>query len=244
MADQTLRDEQQPIPNEIDRWNWGAFLLHWIWGIGNNTYIALLVFIPFFGILIMPFVLGAKGSVWAWRNGRWDSVAHFKRVQRLWAIWGVIIWVATIGLFGAIFGGTTLLLKNSDAYKLGVAKLEASPEAVNILGTPISAGLPSGSVNFDGQSGAANLNFSVTGQKAAGRLFVEATKKFGVWTLESLKLKVDGQDQVIDLLQQTKVEMDRRPYVTVDGSTQQMTVTLKECDRSRSVASHADPDLG
>lgn len=30
------------VPPELDRWNWGAFLLNWIWGIGNNTFIALL----------------------------------------------------------------------------------------------------------------------------------------------------------------------------------------------------------
>ncbi len=49
------------IPPEIRRWNWGAFLLNWIWGIGNQTYIALLALIP--GVnLVMLFVLGAKGS--------------------------------------------------------------------------------------------------------------------------------------------------------------------------------------
>lgn len=32
------------VPAEIDRWNWGAFLLNWIWGIGNHTFIALLMF--------------------------------------------------------------------------------------------------------------------------------------------------------------------------------------------------------
>ncbi|VFS51713.1 hypothetical protein [Budvicia aquatica] len=49
------------IPAEIRGWNWGAFFLHWIWGIGNNTFIAFLVFIPFVN-LVMPFVLGAKGN--------------------------------------------------------------------------------------------------------------------------------------------------------------------------------------
>jgi hypothetical protein len=88
MIDRPVRAEPEAIPAEIDRWNWGAFLLHWIWGVGNNTFIAVLTLFPLFGILIMPFVLGAKGSGWAWRNGRWDSVEHFKRVQRLWAIWG------------------------------------------------------------------------------------------------------------------------------------------------------------
>ncbi len=84
------RIEPQPLPPEIRSWNWGAFLLNWIWGIGNNTYIALLSLIPVMNV-IMPFVLGAKGSAWAWRNGRWDNVDHFKRVQRRWAIWGAVI---------------------------------------------------------------------------------------------------------------------------------------------------------
>jgi hypothetical protein len=70
----------QPIPPEIDRWNWGAFLLNWIWGIGNGTPIALLALVPLVGF-VMLFVLGAKGSRWAWRNKRWDSVEHFKRVH-------------------------------------------------------------------------------------------------------------------------------------------------------------------
>ena len=76
------------IPPELDRWDWGAFLLNWIWGLGNNTFLALLVFAPFVGF-VMPFVLGAKGSAWAWRNGRWTSVEHFQRVQRkaIWASW-------------------------------------------------------------------------------------------------------------------------------------------------------------
>ena len=39
------------VPSEIQRWNWGAFLLNWIWGIGNNVLLALLVFVPFFGFI-------------------------------------------------------------------------------------------------------------------------------------------------------------------------------------------------
>ena len=90
------------IPAELDRWNWGAFLLNWIWGIGNNTFIALLMFVPVVN-LVMPFVLGAKGSAWAWRNKRWDSVDHFKRVQRLWAICGVVAVIALVGFAVAMW---------------------------------------------------------------------------------------------------------------------------------------------
>jgi len=71
-------------------WNWGAFFLNWIWGIGNNTFIALLTLIPLINI-VMIFVLGAKGNEWAWQNKRWQNAEHFKRVQRLWAIWGFVL---------------------------------------------------------------------------------------------------------------------------------------------------------
>jgi Cytochrome oxidase complex assembly protein 1 len=193
-------------PAEIDRWNWGAFLLNWIWGVGNNTFIALLTLVPFVG-LVMPFVLGAKGSRWAWRNGRWDSVAHFKRVQRLWAIWGAVIWLGGIVLFGGIFGGVFYMLKSSEAYRLGVERLEANAEAVNALGAPISTGMPFGQINFNGAFGRAVLNFSVTGAKAAGQVQLVAFKKDGVWSLTTLKLKIDGRDDVIDLLKEQRADI-------------------------------------
>jgi hypothetical protein len=212
MIDQRVGTDPEAIPAEIDRWNWGAFLLNWIWGVGNNTFIALLTLVPFVG-LVMPFVLGARGSRWAWRNGRWDSVAHFKRVQRLWAIWGAVIWLGAIALFGGIFGGTFYLLRYSEAYELGTSTLQASTEAADALGAPISTGFPMGSISTDGATGRAILSFSATGTKAAGRVFLEAFKKDGRWSITKLTLKVDGRDGVIDLIEQSKVEIkgpDRR----------------------------------
>jgi Cytochrome oxidase complex assembly protein 1 len=212
MIDQRVGTDPEAIPAEIDRWNWGAFLLNWIWGVGNNTFIALLTLVPFVG-LVMPFVLGAKGSRWAWRNGRWDSVAHFKRVQRLWAIWGAVIWLGAIALFGGIFGGTFYLLRYSEPYELGTSTLRASTEAADALGAPISTGFPMGSISTDGATGRAILSFSATGTKAAGRVFLEAIKKDGRWSITKLTLKVNGRDGVIDLIERSKVEIkstDRR----------------------------------
>src|ERR1700748_2760525 len=146
MSDARVSINTADIPPELDRWNWGAFLLNWIWGIGNNTFIALLTFIPFFG-LAMPFVLGARGSAWAWRNGRWDSVEHFKRVQRKWAIWGVVLWLAAIAMFGSIFGGAFYALRSSEAYQLAVTKLQSNTAAMSTLGAPISTGIPSGEIS-------------------------------------------------------------------------------------------------
>lgn len=208
MTDARASIDPTEIPAEIDRWNWGAFLLNWIWGVGNNTFIALLTLIPGVGF-VMIFVLGAKGSRWAWRNGRWDSVAHFKRVQRQWTIWAVVVWLGFIALFAGLFGGVFFFLKHSDAYQLGASRLQASAEAAGLLGSPITTGIPAGSINITGATGHAILSFSATGPKAAGRIFHEAFKKDGVWSLKTLTLKVDGRDGVIDLLRESRVELEK-----------------------------------
>jgi hypothetical protein len=83
------------VPSEVRGWNWGAFLLSWIWGLGNETYLSLLCFVPFVNF-VMIFVLGAKGNEWAWHNKQWTSIEDFKRVQRRWAIAGAIVLVAVV----------------------------------------------------------------------------------------------------------------------------------------------------
>lgn len=91
-----------PVPAEIDRWNWGAFFLHWVWGVGNNTLVALLALLP--GVnLVMPFVLGLHGSKWAWQNKHWESIEEFRTVQRKWAQAGVALLAFGMLLMAALF---------------------------------------------------------------------------------------------------------------------------------------------
>ncbi len=93
------------IPPEVKGWNWGAFLLTWIWGVGNNVWIsliALLGFLPYIGWIVsltMRIILGIRGNEWAWQYKRWDSIEHFKKTQRTWMWWGVsflILWVLLV----------------------------------------------------------------------------------------------------------------------------------------------------
>jgi hypothetical protein len=187
-----------PIPPEADRWNWGAFLLNWIWGLGNNTFVALLALVPFVGFVMM-FVLGAKGSAWAWRNARWESVEHFRRVQRYWAIAGVIAWLAFIGACVAIFFSIVAAFQGSDVYKMGLEKLNSNPEAVRLLGTPIETGFPTGNFNLSGPGGEATLAIPVSGPKGKGTVYIEATKSMDVWRFEHIQLQVEGHPERIDL---------------------------------------------
>jgi len=196
------------VPPELDRWNWGAFFLNWIWGIGNNTFIALLMFVPVVN-MVMPFVLGVKGSAWAWRNKRWESVDHFRRVQRNWAIGGVVAIVALIVFGVGVWFSVTAMLKHSEAYQLAVAQLQANSEAINALGTPITTGAPTGKFETSGPTGTADLQFSVEGPKAKGTVYLHATNDLGAWKINRIELQIEGRSGRINLGEDDRVRLER-----------------------------------
>jgi DNA-directed RNA polymerase subunit RPC12/RpoP len=89
------------LPDELKGWNWGAFFLTWIWGIGNGVWIAFVSFVLGF---IWAIVLGIKGNEWAWQHKKWGSIEHFKKTQRTWKKWGIGLFIAgvVIGIIYAI----------------------------------------------------------------------------------------------------------------------------------------------
>lgn len=91
------------VPDAIKGWSWAAFLMNWIWAIGNKTYIGLLALLGPIS-LIIAIVLGIKGNEWAWQNRQWESVEQFKATQKVWTVWGVVLLVVgfVIGLISAV----------------------------------------------------------------------------------------------------------------------------------------------
>lgn len=89
------------LPSELKGYNWGALLLGPIWGVGNRTWIATVLFalwiIPFPPAIGLPLYvigslyLGSHANRWAWRSKKWMSIRHFRRAQQNWAFWGFII---------------------------------------------------------------------------------------------------------------------------------------------------------
>jgi len=94
-----MDDYDGEIPPGVKGWSWGAFLLNWIWAIGNRTWIGMLCLIPYIGFLVAIW-LGIKGREMAWKNADWHSVEHFNRVQKSWSRWAVGL---TLGLFALGF---------------------------------------------------------------------------------------------------------------------------------------------
>jgi len=124
-----------PFPAELNGWNWGAFWMTWVWGIGNSVWIALISLISPLG-LIMMFVLGAKGNEYAWHNRKFESVAQFKAVQKAWGMWGLIL---------NIVGAICLIIMLFVMINLGLSVgKDAFNDAKNDLLTPT----PNTSIDF------------------------------------------------------------------------------------------------
>lgn len=189
------------IPPGLDRWNWGAFFLNWIWGIGNSTFVALLALIPIVNI-IMLFVLGWNGSRWAWRNRAWRDAEHFRRSQRAWAIAGLAIWVVAIGGVAATVGSVPILMRSSGAYHATLAAALGDQRIKAALGENVRANWWFGghvSVNGDG-SGVADLTIPVHGDRGSGTIVSHALKAGGRWSIRLLFVRVKGMSAPIVLI--------------------------------------------
>jgi hypothetical protein len=170
------------VPEEIKGWSWGAFLLNWIWGIGNSTFIALLMFVPLVNF-VMIFVLGAKGNEWAWKNRTWRDVEHFKSTQKKWRNAGLIL-IFVIFPFMLI---PMMSMMKGDAYDLSVKTIQTSPQVISLVGdNPEPGFFVLGEISYNGAGGSANLNYVIEGTKAEAEVYVYATKLADQWELKEL----------------------------------------------------------
>ncbi|MDJ0618350.1 MAG: serine/threonine-protein kinase [Calothrix sp. MO_192.B10] len=105
-----IANESEKVPEEILGWNWGAFLMPWLWLFTNHVWLGLLCLIPHVG-WVMAIFMGAKGNEWAWKSRYWRNIQHFKAHQRGWAIAGILVglpvslmlWCgAIVAMFGMI----------------------------------------------------------------------------------------------------------------------------------------------
>ncbi|MFQ3549209.1 MAG: ribonuclease G [Armatimonadota bacterium] len=96
--DNIISNNVENVPDEIKKWNWGAFFFTWIWAISHNVYIGLIALLFPFNFL-MAIILGLRGNEWAWKNRKFESITHFQKVQKKWALWGFIFFLTQIILY-------------------------------------------------------------------------------------------------------------------------------------------------
>jgi hypothetical protein len=105
---------------------------------------------------------------------------------------GAVVAFLVVVIFGA--------LKQTDVYKMAVARAKADPRVVAALGSPIDEGwYLSGKTNVNGGSGDADLSIPISGPKGKGTIYATAAKSAGEWTYSKLVVKIDSTGETIDL---------------------------------------------
>ena len=96
---------QEETPQCLRRFNAGAFVFSWIWGICNGVWLSLLCFIPVVGWLLR-IMLGFSGNELAWeKQKKRRTSAKFDKRQGRWSIAGWIV----LGLFGIYVFGVLMI---------------------------------------------------------------------------------------------------------------------------------------
>lgn len=92
----------------LSGWNWGAFFLGWIWGLGHKIYwplaAILLAFIPTVGFYLclgVSVYLGIYGTEKAWALSDLNRDDFIER-ERKWAIAGFIAFIISV-IFGCFY---------------------------------------------------------------------------------------------------------------------------------------------
>ena len=108
-------------------------------------------------------------------------------------------------VLGGVFAAFMVLvvfgaMKQSDAYKMAVARAKSDPRVTSALGTPITEGwFLSGKTSVNGGSGEADLTIPISGPKGKANIYAIATKSGGDWTFSKLSVKIEGSGETIDL---------------------------------------------
>jgi TonB family protein len=119
------------------------------------------------------------------------------KILLILGILGVLLIGAFAGLGYLGYRKAESALKSSDAYKLALSTLKASPEAKEKLGDIKDTGFPLGSFNEElGGTGNAAFTMSVTGTKASGRYNVVMRRSHSVWNVVKGFVTLEGGETV------------------------------------------------
>lgn len=199
-------------PN-LKRWNWGAFFLTWIWGLGNRTYLGFIVFLgviviatlkailinylpglthsflfPLFNILTLVFIV-AVHILHGLFGTRWSwqnkPWSNARSFKRSQVIWSVVglLWWVVVI---TSFVSIFSAVTNSKTYKDSIYIAKFSPMLQLKIGSPITVSpwTVRGGVHFAGTSGRAFYKFKAVGPNGVAVVTVVALKDEGEWTIK------------------------------------------------------------
>lgn len=100
-------------------------------------------------------------------------------------------------LVAVVFGA----LRSTEPVQQGLAAARSHPIVQERLGTPIELGWwLSGGVQVNGPNGTASLMLPLSGPKRSATLYIEGTKRAGVWDFQVLDVEFEGDPNRLHLI--------------------------------------------
>ena len=116
-----MQNDVKNMPEELQDFNWAAFLLTFIWGIRFKAWITLLALpliiiqlpygINWLLLIFFQLYCGTNGNKWAYYNEYWKKSKDFRITQMKWAAAGLTFYIVTPIILLSI---CTRFLKNID----------------------------------------------------------------------------------------------------------------------------------
>lgn len=153
-----LQESNDKFIKELKSFNWGAFGFGWIWGIFNSVYNKHLILfsiivcvlwifgilrslgdLPIIGNPIRIFIIfgpliyfGIKGNEWAWSTQKWKDIIDFKKAQKKWALWTIILY-SVMAIVTVLLISINLYAKNN-AYAMYSKYIALKTVSINASG--------------------------------------------------------------------------------------------------------------
>jgi hypothetical protein len=109
----------------------------------------------------------------------------------------VLVVASILALVAGIVGLVMWSMRQSDVFRMAMEQARKNPEVVQRLGTPIEPGwLVSGSIQLENDAGTAHLTIPIHGPSQQAKMYLDARKRMGEWTFNSLVVKTAAGDEV------------------------------------------------
>lgn len=128
---------------------------------------------------------------WFQKNWKWA-------VPSLGCLTVIVVFIL---LFGAMVGKVTDMFKDSVPYAVGMETLQKNKLVINKIGEPIEVdGMFQGNINYEDNSGTADLKIPIKGPKGEGTLMIIAEKNGENWTYKTMEVSFKDSKDKINLL--------------------------------------------
>ena len=126
-----------------------------------------------------------------------------------WVLGGgclTVIIIVVIAVGGLIYKVTDTI-KESETYNYAYNRTIKNERVIEFLGEPIETnGLGNTSYNYTNGRTSVDLSIPIKGPKDEGEIFVSAEKIHDEWAYKSLYVKIDGETEIINLLESDNME--------------------------------------